>query len=213
MKVGRSGRAGRGKGLTRCRRWARVPPKRYDPRTVEAKWQRAWARARLFEARAKPGTKKWFSTVPYPYMAGYQHLGFGIACFRAQFQSRYRRMIGYNVLHPQAFHGTGLPIAGAARRVAQGDRLQLDILRKMGLPERDLKKFADPLHWIEVFPPATIEDLKALGAAVDWRRSFITTDLNPPYDAFVKWQFRKLKEGGDVRIRKHPVIWWPTDLA
>ena len=190
-----------------------MPARRYDPRKVEATWQRAWARARVFEARTRPGKRKWFATVPYPYVNGYQHLGFGIAFFRAEFQSRYRRMAGYNVLHPQAFHCTGLPIVGAARRVADGDLVQLDILRKMGVKERDLKKFADPLHWISVFPQATMDDLKALGAAVDWRRSFITTDLNPPYDAFVRWQFRRLKDGGYVRLGKHPVIWCPRDQA
>ena len=94
-----------------------MPARRYDPRKVEETWQRAWARARVFEARTRPGKRKWFATVPYPYVNGYQHLGFGIAFFRAEFQSRYRRMAGYNVLHPQAFHCTGLPIVGAARRV------------------------------------------------------------------------------------------------
>jgi len=190
-----------------------VPARPYDPRKIEAKWQRAWARARLYEAKPRPGKPKWFSTVPYPYVNSYQHLGFGIAFLRAEFQSRYRRMAGYNVLHPQGFHCTGLPIVGAAKRVAEGDRVQIEILRKMGVPEREVKRFADPLHWIEVFVPATVEDLKALGAAVDWRRSFITTDLNPPYDAFVKWQFRRLKEGGYVRTGKHPVIWCPRDQA
>ena len=190
-----------------------MPPRGYDPRKVEAKWQRAWARARLFEAKAKPGAPKWYSNVPYPYVNSYQHLGFGIAFLRAEFQSRYRRMAGFNVLHPQAFHCTGLPIVGAAKRVAQGDPAMVEILRKMGVKARDVRRFADPLHWIEVFPAATVEDLKALGAAVDWRRSFITTDRNPPYDAFVKWQFRRLKEGGYVRLGKHPVIWCPRDQA
>src|SRR2546422_3248211 len=62
-------------------------------------------------------------------------------------------------------------------------------------------------------PAATMDDLKALGAAVDWTRSFITTPLNPPYDAFVRWQFHRLKDGGYVRIDKHPVIWCPKDQA
>ena len=187
--------------------------RRYDPKEAEAKWQRAWARARLFEASAKPGRPKWFSTVPYPYMDGYQHLGFGIAFLRAEFQSRYRRMAGYEVLHPQSFHCTGLPIVGAAKRVAEGDAKQIELLRKMGVAERDIPKFADPMHWIDVFPQAAMEDLQGLGAAIDWRRSFITTELNPPYDAFVKWQFRRLKEDGHVRLGKHPVIWCPRDQA
>jgi len=184
-----------------------------DFRTIEVKWQEAWSRARIFEADADPSRPKWYTNVPYPYMSGFQHLGFGVSFLRAEFQSRYRRMAGYNVLHPQAFHCTGLPILGAAKRVAEGEPVQLRILRQMGIPGAEIPKFADPMHWIEVFPQATIEDLKSLGAAIDWRRSFITTELNPPYDAFVKWQFRKLREGGYVRIDKHPVIWCPRDQA
>ena len=146
-------------------------------------------------------------------MNGYQHLGFGTSFLRAEFQSRFRRMLGYNVLHPQAFHCTGLPILGAAKRVAEKEPKQWDILRKMGIPDREIPKFADPMHWIEVFPAATMEDLRRLGAAVDWTRSFITTPLNPPYDAFVRWQFHHLKDGDFVKIAKHPVIWCPKDQA
>lgn len=146
-------------------------------------------------------------------MSGYQHMGFGVSFLRAEFQSRYRRMTGFNVLHPQAFHCTGLPILGAARRVAEGEPVQLRILKQMGIPDVEVPKFADPQHWIEVFPRATMEDLSSLGAAVDWRRSFITTELNPPYDAFVRWQFRRLQEGGFVKIDRHPVIWCPKDRA
>ncbi len=198
---------------------AAVPPRSLPPRpsldfpAIERKWQDAWAEARLFEATAAPGKPRWYSNVPYPYMSGYQHLGFGVSFLRAEFQSRFRRMRGYNVLHPQAFHCTGLPILGAAKRVAEGEPRQIRILEQMGIPVAEIPKFADPMHWIEVFPQATMDDLKRLGAAVDWRRSFITTELNPPYDAFVRWQFRKLREGGYVKIDKHPVIWCPNDQA
>ena len=184
-----------------------------DLRQIEAKWQSAWERDHVYVARADAGRPKWYSTVPYPYMNGYQHLGFGTSFLRAEFQSRFRRMLGYNVLHPQAFHCTGLPILGAAKRIAEKEPKQWEILRAMGIPDREVPKFADPMHWIEVFPAATMEDLKALGAAVDWTRSFITTPLNPPYDAFVRWQFHRLKDGGYVRIDKHPVIWCPKDQA
>src|SRR6266508_2426429 len=188
-------------------------PRPLDLRRIEATWQAAWAKARVYEAHPDPARPKWYTTVPYPYMNGYQHLGFGTSFLRAEFQSRYRRMAGYNVLHPQAFHCTGLPILGAAKRIAEKQPKQWDILRQMGIPDSEIPKFADPMHWIEVFPHATMEDLKALGAAVDWRRSFITTPLNPPYDAFVRWQFHLLKDGGYVRMDKHPVIWCPNDQA
>ena len=146
-------------------------------------------------------------------MSGRQHLGFGLSFLRAEFQSRFRRMLGYNVLHPQAFHCTGLPILGAAARVAEKEPRQIEILKGMGIPTKEIPKFADPDHWIEVFPDATRKDLESLGSSIDWRRSFITTSLNPPYDAFVRWQFRKLRDGGYVRKDAHPVIWCPKDRA
>ncbi len=208
---GRRGPKARARPIPRAARGARRVA--LDFAAIERKWQEAWANARLFEADALPGKRKWYGNVPYQYMNGYLHLGHATSFLRAEFQARYRRMAGYNVLFPQAFHCTGLPILGAATRIAEGDATQIGILRSMGIPDAEISKFADPMHWIQVFPQAAMDHLRGLGAAVDWRRSFITTYLNPPYDAFVRWQFRRLKEGGYVRIAKHPVIWCPKDQA
>uniref|UniRef100_A0A1X7VTB5 Leucyl-tRNA synthetase n=1 Tax=Amphimedon queenslandica TaxID=400682 RepID=A0A1X7VTB5_AMPQE len=62
--------------------------------------------------------------------------------------------------------------------------------------------FADASHWLEYFPPLAKEDLEALGLRIDWRRSFITTDVNPYYDSFVRWQFLTLKDRGKVKFGK-----------
>ncbi|KAH8742137.1 leucyl-tRNA synthetase [Cryptosporidium ryanae] len=74
-----------------------------------------------------------------------------------------------------------------------GMKKQGDILRSMGIKEEEIARFTDPVYWTEYFPPLAMRDLKDFGAAVDWRRSFITTDINPYYDSFIKWQFRTLK--------------------
>ena len=47
-------------------------------------------------------------------------------------------------------------------------------------------------HWLQYFPPLAKRDIAAMGCGVDWRRSFVTTDVNPFYDSFIGWQFRKL---------------------
>lgn len=154
---------------------------------------------------------KYFVNVPYPYMNSLQHVGFGVTFLHADVMARYKRMRGHNVLFPQAFHCTGLPILGAADRIKDGEETQIRILREMGIPEEEIPKFADPMHWVRTLPERTREDLAAFGASVDWSRTFITTDNNPAYDAFVKWQFRKLKEGDYLRLGKHPVIWCPRD--
>jgi leucyl-tRNA synthetase len=88
---------------------------------------------------------------------------------------------------------------------------QWDILKESGIPEELIPKFADAHYWLEYFPAVTIQDLKAMGLKVDWRRSFITTDVNPYYDSFVRWQFLKLKEQGRVLFGKRPTIYSPLD--
>ena len=56
-----------------------------------------------------------------------------------------------------------------------------------------------------------MEDLKAFGSAIDWRRSFITTSVNKYYDAFIRWQFNRLKEGGRIKFRKRPNVFSTLD--
>lgn len=84
---------------------------------------------------------------------------------------------------------------------------QWEIMRKSGFRDEDISAFADPVHWLRFFPPLGKRDVAAMGCGVDWRRSFITTDVNPYYDSFVRWQFNTLKKNGKARAgpdRKPP---------
>lgn len=71
---------------------------------------------------------------------------------------------------------------------------QYDIMLALGIEPAEMPKFTEPEYWLEYFPPLAVADLRKFGAAIDFRRSFITTDVNPYYDAFVRWQFLKLRE-------------------
>ncbi len=183
----------------------------YDHRSIEEKWQRRWDGEHAFEADPDPAREPYFVNFPYPYMNGYLHIGHTYTLLQLEIAARYHRLLGYNVLWPFAFHCTGTPIVAAAERVADGEETQLNILREMGVPEEHIARMADPVYWTEYFPGVTRTDLERLGVAVDWRRSFITTELNPYYDKFVRWQFDRLHEQGLVVKGEHPVIWCPKD--
>ncbi|XP_054611719.1 leucine--tRNA ligase, cytoplasmic-like [Dunckerocampus dactyliophorus] len=88
---------------------------------------------------------------------------------------------------------------------------QWNIMRSLGLDDRDIAKFANAEHWLEYFPPLAVKDLKLMGVKVDWRRSFITTDVNPFYDSFVRWQFVTLKERKKIKFGKRYTIYSPKD--
>ncbi|KAM4620885.1 leucine--tRNA ligase, cytoplasmic [Polymixia lowei] len=90
-------------------------------------------------------------------------------------------------------------------------KFQWDIMRSLGLTDQEIVKFANAEHWLEYFPPLTIKDLKLMGVKVDWRRSFITTDVNPFYDSFVRWQFITLKERKKIKFGKRYTIYSPKD--
>lgn len=175
---------------------------------VERKWQERWMEERIFEAEVDE-REKYFCNVPYPYMNGLLHLGRCFTILRVDVMARFKRMQGFNVLFPFAFHCTGTPIVAAAQRIKEGEEIQKRILRDMGIPASEISKFEDPVFWTEYFSREAEIDLKEFGISVDWRRSFITTSLNPYYDKFIRWQFRKLKEKNLVVLGEHPVIWCP----
>jgi leucyl-tRNA synthetase len=70
---------------------------------------------------------------------------------------------------------------GKLNAKSTGLTYQFQILEMIGVPRDEIKKFADPLHWLEYFPPIAKEDLTGLGARVDWRRQFLTSThmINP----------------------------------
>ncbi|XP_034461596.1 leucine--tRNA ligase, cytoplasmic-like [Hippoglossus hippoglossus] len=88
---------------------------------------------------------------------------------------------------------------------------QWDIMRSLGLRDQEIPGFANADHWLDYFPPLAVKDLKMMGVKVDWRRSFITTDVNPFYDSFVRWQFITLKERKKIKFGKRYTIYSPKD--
>ncbi|CAB3401861.1 unnamed protein product [Caenorhabditis bovis] len=90
-------------------------------------------------------------------------------------------------------------------------KYQWQIMQSLGLSDDEIRKFADPLHWLYYFPPHCIADLKKMGIKVDWRRSFITTDVNPYYDSFIRWQFNQLRALKKIDFGKRYTIYSPKD--
>ncbi|CAB3235804.1 unnamed protein product [Arctia plantaginis] len=92
-----------------------------------------------------------------------------------------------------------------------GAKYQWQIMQSLGVPEEEIKLFADESYWLEYFPPLAVEDLKRMGIHVDWRRKFITTDANSFFDSFVRWQFQHLKERNKIMYGKRYTIFSPLD--
>uniref|UniRef100_A0A1I8PHA6 leucine--tRNA ligase n=1 Tax=Stomoxys calcitrans TaxID=35570 RepID=A0A1I8PHA6_STOCA len=90
-------------------------------------------------------------------------------------------------------------------------KYQWQIMQSLGLKDEEIKEFANEEHWLNYFPPLAVKDLKRIGVHVDWRRTFITTDANPFFDSFVRWQFVHLKNRGKVMYGKRYTIYSPKD--
>lgn len=90
-------------------------------------------------------------------------------------------------------------------------KYQFQIMMALGIPKEEIHKFADAAYWLEYFPPKTVQDLDGLGARVDWRRQMVTTDANPYYDAFVRWQMNRLHELQKIQYGNRYTIYSPKD--
>ncbi|MEQ9715509.1 MAG: leucine--tRNA ligase [Candidatus Asgardarchaeum sp.] len=184
-------------------------------RRIEAKWQKKWEDAKVFDAKPDPSKPKYFLTVPYPYASGPLHIGHGRTYTTADIFGRFMRMKGYNVLWPMAFHITGTPIEGISARIVEGDKDTIDLYTYyVSLYEKDHKKineivesFREPWNVAKFFSKVIINDFKALGFGIDWQRVFTTGD--PEYNQFITWQFKKLAEKGLIKKGKYPVLYCP----
>ncbi len=182
-------------------------------RKIERKWQREWEKEKIFEAEPDPSRPKFFITVPYPYTSGPLHIGHGRTYTIGDIIARYKRLKGYNVLFPMAFHITGTPIASISDRIARGDQKAVEMYRYyVSLYVRDpsevekiLESFKDPINVATFFAERIHLDFKELGYSIDWRRKFHTGESI--YNKFVEWQYYKLKERGLLKQGSHFVTY------
>jgi leucyl-tRNA synthetase len=90
-------------------------------------------------------------------------------------------------------------------------KYQAQIMMSIGIPKDQVHKFADASYWLKFFPPVCRDDCSSFGLAIDWRRSFITTDANPFYDSFVRWQMNRLHEMGKIKFGERYTIYSVKD--
>ncbi len=180
-------------------------------RNIEAKWQEKWRKNHVFEPRVEVGKPKYFITVPYPYTNGPLHIGHGRTYTIGDIIARYKRLRGYNVLFPMAFHITGTPIIAISERIQRGEKKIIEQYRKyvslyMDDPsevDKIIESFKDPLNLAVFFAERIHMDFDALGYSIDWRRKFHTGE--PIYNAFVTWQYLRLRDKGLITRGDHIV--------
>ena len=165
--------------------------KKYNPSTVEAKWQRKWEADRLYHADEADPCPKFYVLTMLPYTSGDLHIGHWYAMAPSDARARYLRMKGYNVMFPIGFDAFGLPAENAA-----------------------INHGIHPYKWTMDNIERMRGQLKTMGAMWDWEREVITCD--PGYYKWSQWFFLKLYEHGLAYRAMAPVDWCPkcnTTLA
>ncbi|MCE9652658.1 MAG: leucine--tRNA ligase [Nitrosarchaeum sp.] len=176
---------------------------------IESKWRKRWNDSKDFETDPTEKEKK-FITVAYPYPNSPQHIGHGRTYTLADVHARFYRMKGFNVLFPMAFHYTGTPILGMAKRVEANDKEIIENLKNLyGVPEESIKTFVEPVKIADYFHKEIKIGMIEMGYSIDWRREFTTID--PVYSKFIEWQINTLKEKKLIIQGSHPVGWCPKD--
>ncbi|MFC1899030.1 leucine--tRNA ligase [Chloroflexota bacterium] len=156
----------------------------YGPQEIEKKWQQKWADDKLYQVTEDSTKPKWYALTMFPYTSGNLHIGHWYAMVPSDVHARFKRMEGYNVMHPMGFDAFGLPAENAA-----------------------IKQGIHPATWTMQNIENMREQLKSLGAIYDWSREIIT--CNPDYYKWTQWFFLKLYESGLVYRGKAPVNWCP----
>jgi leucyl-tRNA synthetase len=157
---------------------------KYNPQEIEKKWQQRWAADRLYEVAEDGARPEWYALTMFPYTSGDLHIGHWYAMAPSDVHARFKRMQGYNVLHPMGFDAFGLPAENAA-----------------------IKRGIHPFVWTMQNIENMRRQLKSMGAIYDWKREVIT--CLPEYYKWTQWFFLKLYEAGLAYRGKAPVNWCP----
>eukprot|EP00038_Savillea_parva_P023260 m.40180 g.40180 ORF g.40180 m.40180 type:complete len:1085 (-) comp5929_c0_seq1:1678-4932(-) len=167
-----------------------------------------------------------FTITKAEFAAGYQRLRgkkclfpFGFHCTGMPIKAsadkikRELEVYGNPPVFPEAAADAGSEKKTHAKIAAKsgGETFQWNIMKHLGIPESEIPQFAEAETWLKYFPPKGMEHLAMFGCKIDWRRSFITTPVNPFYDSFVRWQFEHLKEKNKIKFGKRYTIYSPKD--
>lgn len=158
----------------------------YNPLSIEPKWQQFWDANKSFQTKEEAGKPKFYALDMFPYPSGAGlHVGHPEGYTATDIVSRYKRMKGYNVLHPMGWDAFGLPAEQHALDTGQHPR---DITFK------NIDNFR--------------RQIKSLGFSYDWDREFSTTD--PDYYKWTQWIFIQLYKRGLAYVAEVPVNWCPA---
>jgi leucyl-tRNA synthetase len=158
----------------------------YDPKPIEARWQRFWAERETFKVEIDPSRPKYYVLDMFPYPSGEGlHVGHPKGYISTDAIARYKRMRGFNVLHPMGWDAFGLPAEQYA--IQTGTH-----------PRATTKKNTENFK----------RQLQSLGLSYDWSRELDTTD--PGYYRWTQWIFAKLYERGLAYVAEVPVNWCPA---
>ena len=157
---------------------------KYDPQAIERKWQARWEADRLYQVVESPERPKWYALTMFPYTSGDLHIGHWYAMAPSDVYARFKRMQGYNVLHPIGFDAFGLPAENAA-----------------------IKRGIHPHVWTMQNAENMRRQLRSIGAMYDWSREMISCD--PDYYRWTQWFFLKFYDAGLAYRNRAPANWCP----
>jgi leucyl-tRNA synthetase len=161
-----------------------IPRAGYEPQKIEAKWQKRWEEARVFECQADPNKPKYYVLEMLPYPSGTLHMGHMRNYTIGDVVARVKRMRGFNVLHPMGWDAFGLPAENAA-----------------------IKNHTHPRVWTNNNIAEFQRTLRRFGFSYDWRREISTCE--PEYYRWNQWFFLRMLEKGLAFRKKAPVNWCP----
>ena len=165
----------------------RAHVERYDPTTIEPRWQQRWEQLGLYRTDLHDTSRpRFYLLTMYPYPSGDLHIGHWYIKTPTDAIARYHRMHGENVFLPVGFDAFGLPAENAA-----------------------IKNNINPRAWTMSNIENMRRQLRSMGASFDWEAEVVTSD--PQYYRWNQWFFLKFLEAGLAYRKTSPVDWCPND--